>query len=181
MPKTFIFLAPGFEETEAIVTIDILRRAELEVETISITSQKEVTGAHGITVLADSLFKDADFSAGEMLILPGGMPGTRNLDEHAGLKKLIADYHATGKYLSAICAAPMILGEMGLLKGEKAISYPGFEKHLLGAEISKERVVSSGKFITAKGPGVAAQFALEIVKTLKGESVASEIAEAFIV
>ncbi|MDR1729386.1 MAG: DJ-1/PfpI family protein [Prevotellaceae bacterium] len=180
MAKIFIFLATGFEETEAIVPIDILRRAELEVETVSITSQKEVTGAHGITVVADSLFDAADFSAGEMLILPGGMPGARNLNEHAGLKKLIADYHADGKYISAICAAPMILGEMGLLKGEKAISYPGFEKHLLGATVTEKRVVVSNRFITAKGPGVAMEFALEIVKTLKGEPVAEKIALAFI-
>ncbi len=180
MAKIFIFLAPGFEETEAIVPVDILRRADLEVETVSITSQKEVTGAHGIAVVTDSLFEATDFSAGEMLILPGGMPGARNLNGHAGLKKLIAGYHAAGKYLSAICAAPMILGEMGLLKGERAISYPGFEKHLLGATITEERVVVSGKFITAKGPGVAMEFALEIVKILKGDPVAAKIASAFI-
>ncbi len=180
MSKTFIFLATGFEETEAIVTIDILRRAELEVEIVSVTSQKEVTGAHGITVVADSSFEDVDFSTGKMLILPGGMPGTRNLSEHAGLKKLITSYHTAKKYLAAICAAPMILGEMKLLKDEKAISYPGFEQHLLGAQLAEESVAASGKFITAKGPGVAAQFALEIVKTLKGQETAKAVAEAFI-
>ena len=180
MSKIFIFLASGFEETEAIVPIDILRRAGLEVETVSITSQKEVTGSHGITVVADSLFEDTDFSGGEMLILPGGMPGAKNLGEHTGLKKLIENYHVQGKYISAICAAPMVLGEMGLLKGEKAISYPGYEKHLLGAQVAEERVVVSNKFITAKGPGVAIEFALEIVEILKGKSIAGEIASAFI-
>ncbi len=181
MPQTFIFLATGFEETEAITPIDILRRAEIEVKIVSVTSQKEVTGAHDITIVADSLFEDTDFSAGEMLILPGGMPGTRNLNEHAELKKLISSYHAAGKYISAICAAPMVLGEMGLLKGEKAISYPGFEKHLHGATLTEERVAISNQFITAKGPGVAVEFALEIVKTLKGKSVAETIASEFIV
>ena len=181
MKKVFIFLATGFEETEAIVTIDILRRAELEVETVSITSQKEVTGAHGVTIVADSLFEDTDFSGGEMLILPGGMPGTKNLGEHVGLKKLIENYHAKGKYISAICAAPMILGEMGLLKGEKAVSYPGFEKHLLGAQVTEERVVASGKFVTAKGPGVAIEFALKIVEIVKGKFAVEEISSAFIV
>ena len=181
MTKTFIFLAPGFEETEAVVPIDILRRAGLEVETVSITSQKEVTGSHGITITADSLFEYPDFSTGEMLILPGGMPGANNLNSHAGLKKLILDYNNKGKYIAAICAAPMILGEMGLLKGEKAISYPGYEKQLYGAQVTDERVVVSGKFITAKGPGVAAEFALKIADILKGDSIAKKVASAFII
>ena len=181
MAKTFIFLAPGFEETEAITPTNILRRAGIEVSIISIASQKEVTGSHGITVIADSLFEDTDFSKGEILILPGGMPGAKNLNDHAGLKKLILDYNSKGKYISAICAAPMILGEMGLLKEEKAISYPGYEKHLIGAQVTEERAVVSGKFITAKGPGVAIEFALKIVEILKSGSLAKEIASAFIV
>ncbi len=180
MSKVFIFLATGFEETEAIVPIDILRRAELEVEIVSVISKKEVTGAHGITVVADSLFDNTDFSKGEMLILPGGMPGAKNLNEHPGLKKLIMNYNDKEKYISAICAAPMILGEMGLLIGEKAISYPGYETHLLGAQVLNERVVVSDKFITGKGPGVAVEFALKIIEVLKGKSLAKEIASAFI-
>jgi 4-methyl-5(b-hydroxyethyl)-thiazole monophosphate biosynthesis len=181
MTKTFIFLAPGFEETEAVTPIDILRRAGLDVEIISISSRKEVTSSHGITIVADSLFEDTVFSKGEMLILPGGMPGAKNLNDHAGLKKLILDYAGKGKYIAAICAAPMILGGMGLLKGEKAISYPGYEKQLLGAQVTEERVVVSGKFVTAKGPGVAVEFALKIVEILKGDAIAKEIASAFIV
>jgi len=181
MAKVFIFLATGFEETEAIAPIDILRRAGLEVEIVSVTSQKEVTGSHGITVVADSLFEDADFSKGEMLILPGGMPGAKNLSEHAGLKKVIIEYNDNGKYISAICAAPMILGGMGLLKGEKAISYPGYEEYLLGAQVTEERIVVSGKFVTGKGPGTAIEFALKIVEILKNKSVAKEIASAFII
>ena len=180
MTKVFIFLATGFEETEVVVPVDILRRAGLEVEIISVTSEREVTGSHGITVVADSLLEDTDVSTGEMLILPGGMPGAKNLNDHAGLKKLIMNYNDKGKYISAICAAPMILGEMGLLEGKKAISYPGYEKHLRGAQVMQERVVVSGKFITAKGPGVAIEFALKIVEILKGESIAKEIASAFV-
>jgi 4-methyl-5(b-hydroxyethyl)-thiazole monophosphate biosynthesis len=109
------------------------------------------------------------------------MPGASNLNSHAGLKKLILDYNSGGKYIAAICAAPMILGEMGLLKGEKAIAYPGYENHLHGAQVTDERVVVSGKFITAKGPGAAAEFALKIVEILKGDSIAKKVASAFII
>ena len=181
MKPIFLFLAPGFEETEAIATADILKRAKLNVQFVSIDETPAVTGSHGITVLADSLFEETDFSDGEMLILPGGMPGTKNLEMHAGLKKLIADYHAQGKHISAICAAPKILGNMGILKGEKATVYPGNESCLLGAEVAdEERVVVSGQFITAKGPGVSALFGLKIVEILKGKTLSGKIAEAFI-
>jgi 4-methyl-5(b-hydroxyethyl)-thiazole monophosphate biosynthesis len=116
-----------------------------------------------------------------MLVLPGGMPGAKNLNEHAGLKKLIAEYATQGKRLSAICAAPMVLGEMGLLQGEIATAYPNYEAYLAGAEVTGERVVVSGKFITAKGPGVAAEFGLKIVEVLQGKPIAEAIAKAFII
>ena len=180
MKTIFIFLAPGFEETEAITTADILKRAGLCVQLVSIDETLNVTGAHEITVLADSLFDETDFSEGEMLVLPGGMPGTKNLDKHTGLKKLIADYYAQGKLISAICAAPIVLGNMGILEGEKATSYPGYETHLLGAEVTDERVVVSGQFITAKGPGAAAEFGLKIVEIIKGKNIADKTGEVFI-
>lgn len=180
MEKIFMFLATGFEETEAVATADILKRAEFDLQLVSVSGTKEVTGAHGITVIADSLFENTDFSEGVMLVLPGGMPGTNNLNAHAGLKKLIEEYHKQGKHISAICAAPLVLGEMGLLKGEKATSYPGFEDRLSGAEITGERVTVSGKFITGKGPGAAVEFGLKIVETLKGKDVAEDVAKAFI-
>lgn len=174
--KAFLFLADGFEEIEAITPIDILRRAGIDVETISISTKKEVIGAHEITLLADSLFTDTDFSVCDLLILPGGMPGTKNLDAHQGLKSLLSKHYEQGKLIAAICAAPSILGGMGILNGKEAICYPGFEQTLTGANLSKNCVVKSGKIITAKGAGVALEFSLMIVEELKGLNLADEIA-----
>lgn len=174
--KAFVFLADGFEEIEAITPIDILRRADIEVTTISISNNKEVRGAHGIIVYADSLFTQADFSNNDLLILPGGMPGTKNLDAHEGLKKLIHLQVSKEKKLAAICAAPSILGKMGILEGKEAICYPGFENQLLGATLSNEKIVKSDLIITAKGAGVAIEFALKIVEDLKGKAKAEQVA-----
>lgn len=176
--KVFIFLADGFEEIEAIAPIDIFRRAAIEVINVSISLQKEVVGTHGIPVLADSLFSETDFTAADLIFLPGGMPGTKNLDAHEGLKNLIREQFESGKPIAAICAAPSILGKMGLLKGKEAICYPGFENQLIGATISESKVVSSGLIRTAKGAGVAIQFALQLVGELKGEAEATRIANA---
>jgi len=174
--KAFVFLADGFEEIEAITPIDILRRADVEVTTISISNNKEVRGAHGIIVSADCLFSQADFSNNDLLILPGGMPGTKNLDAHEGLKKLIRLQVEKGKKLAAICAAPSILGKMGFLEGKEAICYPGFENQLFGATLSEEKIVKSGLIITAKGAGVAVDFALKLVEELKGKASAERVA-----
>ncbi len=179
--KVFVFLAEGFEEIEAIAIIDVLRRAEINTDVVSITNDKKVTGAHGIPVEADVVFTDVDFTAGAMLVLPGGMPGTLNLEAYAPLQKLIADYYKTGKELAAICAAPLILGKMNLLRNEEAICYPGFEENLQDAVLSKQGVVRSGKIITGKGPGVAIEFGLKIVETLKGKELADSIAKGMIV
>ena len=176
--KAFVFLAKGFEEIEAITPIDILKRAGMEVDTVSITSNKEVVGAHGIIVVADYIFDDADFSDADLLFLPGGMPGTTNLDAHEGLKSLIQEQMHDDKLVAAICAAPSILGRMGLLKGKEAICYPGFEDQLMGATISNNSVVKSGNIVTGKGAGVAVQFALKLVEELKGKDVAAKIASA---
>ena len=174
--KTFIFLADGFEEIEAITYIDILRRADINITTISISDKKEVHGAHGITVLADCLFAEIDFSDNDLICLPGGMPGTKNLDAHEGLKNLILTQAQKGKYLAAICAAPSILGKMNLLKGKEATCFPGFEDQMLGSVLSDKKVVKSGNFITAKGAGVAVQFALMVVEELKGKASSDKIA-----
>lgn len=179
--KTYVFLADGFEEIEAVVTIDILRRAEVEVQTISISSLKEVNGAHGISIIADQLFEEVDFSDAEMLILPGGMPGTKNLEAHLGLKTLLAEQAAKNRYIAAICAAPSILGKMGLLRGMEAVCFPGFESSLLGATLSTEKVVHSNTIITAKGAGVATEFALKIVEILKDKNCAQQISETICV
>lgn len=176
--KVFIFLADGFEEIEAIAPIDIFRRADIDVTTVSISKEKQVRGSHNIAVQADSLFAETDFSTNDLLYLPGGMPGTRNLDAHEGLKKLLLKQDEDNKRIAAICAAPSILGKLGLLTGKEAICFPGFENQLAGAIISKEKIVKSGKIITAKGAGVAIQFALKLVEELKGKTIAEKIAIA---
>lgn len=174
--KVFIFLADGFEELEAIAPIDIFRRAGIDVTVISITNEKEVRGAHDITVFADSLFTETDFSKNDLLYLPGGMPGTKNLGEHDGLKELIVKQARENKKIAAICAAPSILGKLGLLNGREAICFPGFEDQLTGATLSKEKMVESGNFSTAMGAGVAIQFALKLVEELKGKILAEQLA-----
>jgi DJ-1 family protein len=173
--KAFIFLADGFEEIEAIAPIDIFRRAGIEVTTISISNNKTVQGAHGIRVISDGLFSEADFTGNSILYLPGGMPGTKNLDAHEGLKDLIRKQASENKNLAAICAAPSILGKMELLKGKEAICYPGFEDKLIGAILSQNKIVKSGSIHTAKGAGVAVQFALKLVEELKGKETADQI------
>ena len=179
--KVFIFLADGFEEIEAIAPIDIFRRAGIEVSTISITNEKNVRGAHNITVSADQLFQEVDFSVNDLLYLPGGMPGTKNLDAHEGLRKLLLKQAGEKKSIAAICAAPSILGKLGLLKGKEAICFPGFEDQLKGAILSKASIVTSDFISTAKGAGVAVQFAIKLVEVLKGKSMADQIATSICV
>ena len=178
--KVFVFLAAGFEELEAVAIIDVLRRADIDVEIVSISDEKLIAGAHGIAVQADTLFENCYFDNGEMLILPGGMPGAKNLETYQPLINLIKEYHKNGKYIAAICAAPMIFGNLGLLQGKEAIAYPSFEKYLKGAVLSSQKVVRSGKIITGKGPGVAIEFGLKIVETLKSKELANELAEGMI-
>lgn len=173
--KVFLFLAEGFEEIEAIAAIDIFRRADIEVLTISITDDKTVCGAHKVCVIADSIFDKTDFNTDFLIYLPGGLPGTTNLENHAGLKQLISKQVAKGNQLAAICAAPSILGKMGILKGKEAICYPGFEDQLLQSTISENSIVKSGTIYTAKAAGVAIQFALRIVEDLCGKEKANEI------
>lgn len=173
--KVYVFLANGFEEIEAIAPVDVFRRAQLEVVTVSIYEQKTVTGAHQIPVVADEIFSNLKFEGEFLLFLPGGLPGTTNLEAHEGLKSLIKKQSLQNGKLAAICAAPSIFGKMKLLKGKEAICYPGFENALDEAVISNEKTVKSGEIFTAKAAGVAVQFALEIVADLKGKEVADSI------
>lgn len=179
--KAAIFLAEGFEEIEALATVDVLRRGGIDVKTVSVTGKFDVEGAHGITVLTDILFEDTDFHGMDILILPGGMPGTRNLEKHSGLIDLIKRFHKDNKWIAAICAAPKILGKLGLLKGQVATCYPGFEKDLEGAILSDESVVLSSQFITSRGAGTAVLFGLKIVELLKNKETADELKEKMIV
>lgn len=175
MCKVYLHLAEGFEEIEAITVVDILRRAKIDIETVSVSGNKEVRGAHNISIIADKLFEKADYLNCDMIVLPGGMPGTVNLEKNEGLIKNIIDFYQQGKWISAICAAPSILGKLGLLSGKSAVCFPGFEKDLRGALISSEPVVVSDKIITSKGPGTAIMFALKIVELLKSERLAEEL------
>lgn len=168
MKKVALFLANGFEEIEALGTVDILRRAQIPVITVSITDDKVVTGAHNVPVTADAIFSETDFKDIEILVLPGGMPGAKHLNEHEGLKKLIAEYNSKGKQIGAICAAPMVLGGLGILDGKRATTYPGFEPELIGAKVTGENVVVDGNITTGRGPGLVFEFALRLVEQIAG-------------
>lgn len=181
MKTIFLFLAQGFEEIEAINVIDVLRRGNVHVTTVSIEKTLFVTGSHDITVMADKLFDEIDFSKGDMLVLPGGMPGTKNLNSHDDLRKLIQHYFSQQKYIAAICAAPLILGQLGLLKNKEAVCYPGYEKELVGAIVSDKRVVVSDNIIMAKGAGCAIEFALKLVEILQDKKTSIKVANAMIV
>lgn len=174
----YTMLADGFEEVEALAVVDVLKRAELDVQMVSTTGQRLVAGAHNIGVFADIHFEEADFDKCDMIFLPGGMPGTLNLKNHKGLAEQIESFHKTGKRLAAICAAPSILGEMGILEGKRAICFPGFEKTLKGAELTDEKVVTDGTVFTSKGMGTAIDLGLEIVKYLVSEEKSEELARS---
>lgn len=172
----YVFLADGFEEVEALATVDVLRRCGIEVQTVSISYSEEVTGAHGIIVKADkvldySMLQDADF-----LILPGGLPGATNLRDCEALQEVLKQHAAKGGNLAAICAAPMVLGGLGLLEGKEATCYPGFEKYMIGAKPGSLPVVQDGNVITGKGPAFAFAFGLKIAEAIKGKEVAGDVA-----
>jgi 4-methyl-5(b-hydroxyethyl)-thiazole monophosphate biosynthesis len=171
----YVFLADGFEEIEAICPIDILRRGNVEVVTVGVTG-KTVTGSHGIAITADKEIGELDPSASyDMVMLPGGMPGTDNLQKNETVKLFIENTLKNGGYIAAICAAPKILGEMGILSGKRAICFPGYESELKGAVIASESVVRDGKIITAKGAGVALEFGFELLTALTDRSTADKI------
>ena len=178
MKESFVFLADGFEEIEAISVIDILRRAGMPVKTVSITSSFLVKGAHGVGISADVLYDSTHFADAAWLIFPGGLPGATNLHDFAPLQGLIESQVASASgRLAAICAAPgEVLGQAGVLKGERFTCYPGFEGKVEGGIHTPDRVVVSGKFVTANGPSSATLWALEIVKESLGAHVASEVA-----
>lgn len=175
----YLFLADGCEEVEALTVVDILRRAEIEVETVSIMGRNHVISSHNVEIVADILFEAITDDA-EMLILPGGIPGTPNLAAHAGLDRLIRESADKGIYLAAICAAPTVYGEKGLLKGRKATCYPGMEDGLTGAEVSYDKVVTDGNFITSRGLGTAIDFGLKLVEILKDKDTADAIAHKIV-
>jgi 4-methyl-5(b-hydroxyethyl)-thiazole monophosphate biosynthesis len=179
--KIAVHLADGFEEIEAISIVDVLRRADLDVLVVSVNGKTEVTGAHQIKVMADILFELVNYDEIYMIVLPGGMPGAANLDAHIGLKFQIKKFVDQNKQLAAICAAPLVFGNLGILEGKQVVCYPGFEKYLKGAEVLQVAVVESGNIITGRGPGLAIQFALKIVERTVSVEKAELLAKQMLV
>ncbi|WP_294617913.1 DJ-1 family glyoxalase III [uncultured Bacteroides sp.] len=178
MGTVYVFFADGFEEVEAFTSVDVLKRAGLNVEMITVTPGEIVTGAHGIPVLCDKNIVNCDFFDADLVVLPGGMPGAATLGECDDLRRLVVRFAEQGKPIAAICAAPMVLGKLGLLKGRKATCYPGFEQYLEGAVCTGAMVERDGNIITGKGPGAAMEFALAIVELLQGKEKVAELKEA---
>ena len=170
----YIFLDNGFEEIEAITTIDLLRRANIALTTVSVTGVEMVVGAHNISVNADKLFQDVDFTDAEMLILPGG---ATNLIERKPLCELLLKHNEKEHLIAAICAAPAVLGQLGILQGKQATCYPGFEHHLGESHVGG-LVVESKNVITAKGPGLSSDFAFCIIEKLAGSEIADQVYDA---
>lgn len=179
MKTIFVFLITGFEEIEALATVDVLRRAKLDVKTVSLTDDKVVMGSHDIPVTADIMFSEFDSAKAQMLVLPGG---TIAYNDHEGVKKAFLDFAQKGKLIAAICASPMVLGGLGLLEGKKATAYPGFEQYLTKAILhTDEAVVVDGNIITGRGPGVTIDFALVLVEQLAGKALRDEVAKGLLV
>lgn len=176
MAKIYVFLADGCEEIEALTPVDLLRRAGHEVCTVSIMGRKQICGSHKIEITADALLEEIDCGSGDVFLLPGGMPGTKYLGDCGKLTALLLDKNQEGKRIAAICAAPSVLGKLGMLRGKKAVCYPGFEEQLAGAEVLEVPAVTDGNITTARGVGAAMDFALELVKNLDGEKAAGELA-----
>ncbi len=173
----YIFLADGFEEVEALTPLDILRRAGVEVKLVSISDDPVVEGAHGVQMIADALIADVDLDSATMLVLPGGLPGATNLDACEPLQKALVRHHSAGKTIAAICAAPLVLGHLGLLQGVRATCYPGFETELTGAHYTAALVEHDGQFITGKGPGAAFEFGYTILNSIGKQAEAEQLRE----
>ncbi len=175
MTKVYEFLAEGFEELEALAPVDVLRRADVPVQTVSVTGEKTVCSSHGVQVVTDLLFEDHSFKDADLLLLPGGMPGASHLNDHEGLRQLLLQHVGSGKRVGAICAAPMVLGTLGLLQGRRATCAPGFEQHLKGAQYTSELVTEDGPFITAKGAAASLPYAYRLLALFRSEEEIHEM------
>lgn len=180
MKKTAILFARGYEEVEALTVVDLLRRAKIGCDIISVAGSACVTGAHSISIGADRNFSETDFSQYDGVILPGGMPGTTNLAADARVLALLRSFAAAGKLTAAICAAPTVLAKAGLLEGKKAVCYPGMEEQLTGANVSFDPVAVDGTVITSRGLGTAIPFALSIVQYFLGSERAEALASSVV-
>ena len=172
MAKVYMFLANGSEEIESLIPVDVFRRGGVEVKTVSITGSEYVEMAHGVVLKADMKFEDADFSDADLLMLPGGLPGATNLNEHEGVRKAVLSQYESGKLVAAICAAPMVLGSLGIVEGKRATCYPGFEKYLTGAEYTHELCTVDGNVVTGEGPAATLPYAYTLLAMLTTEQTA---------
>ena len=183
MSKVYIFFADGFEDIEGLTVVDLMRRAGIDIQTVSIKETKEIRTSHGIDLLTDRTFGECDFSDADMLVIPGGMPGTKYLNEYQPLRDLLADFYKKGGKVAAICAAPTVLASLGFLEKRKATAYPSCMEGLAGAERSLESVVVDENFVfrgNALCLGTAVDFALSLIGQLLGEKKADEIAESVV-
>ena len=176
----YVFLATGFEDIEAIAPIDIMRRASLDVRTVSITGERTVLSAHGIGIVADMLLDEVDFAEAQMIVLPGGLPGATNLDACQPLTQAIKRHHEAGGPIAAICAAPLVYGHLGILAGRKATCYPGFEPELKGAVCTSAILERDGNVITGKGPAAAFELGYAIVDFFLGEGASKPLRQGMI-
>ena len=181
MGTVYVFFADGFEEVEALTAVDVLRRAEVNVDIVSVTDGEIVTGAHGVSILCDKNIENCDFSDAALLLLPGGMPGAATLSECKPLQRELLRFAEAKKPIAAICAAPMALGKLGILEGKKATCYPGFENFLKGAEYTAALVEKDGNIITGKGPGAAMEFAMAVTELLCGAEKVAELKAGMII
>jgi len=170
-----LFLANGFEELEALTIVDVLRRAHLEVMTVSITANRHVIGAHGISVKSDMLFRKKNIRYSDMLIIPGGMVGVENLCAHDALQKKFEEQYESKKPIAAICAGPIFLSKCNVIRGRKITCYPGLESHITDAVLSRDLVVTDGNLVTGKGPGAALPFAFALLKFFVSDEIIDKV------
>lgn len=182
--QSYIFLAPGVEEIEAMATIDALRRAEIPVVAVAVDSTLQIKGATGQTIVADSLISDIDISDADWLIVPGGVPGAPNLHASEAVSRMLLEHYNKGGRIASICAGPaVVLAPLGVLKGKKATCYPGLGNQINanGGEYVEEKVVTAPNLVTSEGPGTTLPFAIEIIRQTKGDKVADDTAASMIV
>lgn len=176
MAKVYEFLSNGFEDIEALAPVDILRRGGLDIKTVSITGSKTVETTHGIKMETDLLLEDiTDFSDVDAMLLPGGLPGATNLNKHKELRQILLEQYQQGRIVAAICAAPLVLGSIGILEGKRATCYPGFEKRMTGSTYTQEQVTVDGNIITGKGPGASMAFGYAILGKFATEEAVAEL------
>ena len=173
-------LAEGLEEVECLAAVDVMIRCGIEVKLISMSGSLEVAGSHGLRIVTDMLWEDSAPEEADCIFLPGGMPGTKNLDSHAGVQRVVKDFFQEGKKIGAICAAPTVLSNLGLLKGKRVTCYPGVEKDIQGAALTGAPVTVDGNLITSQGVGTAIDFSLKLIEVLVGKEKADEIAESIV-